>query len=374
VGRVKVAHIIADSDIGGAEMMLLKVLRNFKDEEYEHFVVSLKGIGAAGRMIRKEGFRVYALGATRINLAAPFIKLLYVLKKEKPRIVHNYLFPAEIVGRIASKIMRVPIVISSLRSVEIGGRWRERLLTATDFCVDRVTAVSRKVAEAHISKGTTRKSKISVIYNGVERREAGQKGRMKVRQAFGAGDDTFLLMTAGRLAEVKGHTFLFRALESLKNKGFDVKLLVVGGGKGGYRNNLEEEIAQRGLKEEVFLTGETQDMAGMFDASDAFVLPSLWEGMPNVLIEAMESGLPVVATRVGGVPEAVTDNASGLLVEPRDSGALSEAIERVIKDTQLRSRLARNAKNVIREKFDISGTVTGTKRLYEDLSTRYGTN
>jgi glycosyltransferase involved in cell wall biosynthesis len=371
--QIKIAHIITDLDIGGAEWMLIRTLRNFKNNRYEHFVISLLPRNSLCKEIEKEGFKVYLLNLSKKNFIASFIKLLYILKKEKPQIVHNYLFHADISGRIAARLTGVPIVISSLRNECIGGRWRERLLRMTDFCVNRVTAVSQNVADSHILKGTTKKNKMRIIYNGLEFKgdqDNNSKNTSYIRRDMNIGEDLFLLLTVANLELKKGHVFLFDALALLKEKGYRLKLLVVGYGKE--RKKLEGDIVSKGLADEIILAGKREDVQKLLVASDAFVLPSLWEGLPNALLEAMAAGLPVVATRVGGIPEVVTDNGTGLLVEPQNSDALAKAIERIMNEDELRRRLAQNAREYVRRNFDIKRTVAETDELYKELLGEHG--
>jgi len=369
MNRAKIAHIITDLDIGGAEAMLLKTLRNFKNNQYEHFVISLHPKkNSLRKEIEKEGFEVYSLNLSKKNFLFAFVRLLFILKKEKPKIVHNYLFHADLVGRIAARLMRVPIVISSLRNENIGGRLYERLLGMTDFCVDNVTAVSRNVADAHILKGTTKKDKIRIIYNGVELVDTHSESSPCIRKEMNIDDDVFLLLTIANLEAKKGHIFLFEALSILKEKGYRFKLLAVGSGRE--RKKLEDEIVNKGLEKEILLTGRREHISELLAASDAFVLPSLWEGLPNALLEAMAAGLPVIATKVGGIPEVIRDNETGLLVEPRDRSALAKAIERIMEDPELRRRLAENAKDYVRKNFDIKNTVMCLNELYEELLRR----
>lgn len=365
MNRIKIAHIITDLDIGGAEIMLFRTLCNASDK-YEHFVISLLSIGSVGNMIKKKGYKIYTLNLKRWNFPISFMKLILILKNERPHIVHNYLFHADILGRIAATIMRVPIVISSLRNENIGGRLRERILGMTDFCVDKVTAVSQNVAKTHISKGTTRKDKISVIYNGLELSDDRPTDISSLRQNMHIGNDSFILLTIASLEIKKGHIFLLNTVEILKGKGYNIMLIIVG--EGRERNRLEEEIINKRLNNEVILTGEKNNISELLSMSNLFILPSIWEGLPNALLEAMAAGLPVIATRVGGVPEVITDNETGLLVESKDSGALAEAIERMIKDGPLRERLAQRAKACVKKNFDIKNTVIATEKLYEELT------
>lgn len=371
LSKIKVAHIISDLDVGGAESMLVKTLRNFKSDRYEHFVISLHPQKNSLRgKIEKEGFKVYLLNIGIKNFILPLIKLISILKRERPQIVHSYLFHADIFGRIFARLTRVPVVISSLRNENIGGRLYEILLGVTDFCVDKVTAVSRNVADVHIAKGTTKKNKISVIYNGLELEDSSQKEASRIRRNLDIRDDLFLLLTIASLEPKKGHIFLFEALSMLKKEGCRFKLLVVGHGRE--KERLERKIANLGLENEVVLMGKRDDIQEILVASDAFVLPSIWEGLPNALLEAMAAGLPVIATRVGGIPEVITDSETGLLVETKDSNALAKAIERIAKEDGFSRRLAQNARDCVRRNFDIKKTVEQTEELYEELLREHG--
>jgi glycosyltransferase involved in cell wall biosynthesis len=370
--KLKVAHIITGLNTGGTEMMLLKVLRNASDR-YEHIVVSLLPIGRVGNMIRNEGFKVYALNLKMLKLPTSFIKLLSILKEERPHIVHSYLFHADLLGRIAAKVMRVPVVISSLRNENIGGRLRERLLGMTDFCVDKVTAVSQNVANAHVAKGITKEDKICIIYNGIELDCENLADIPTARRNLNiVGGGKWILLTIASLEIKKGHIFLFGALKTLKEKGYKIKLIAAGRGKEEER--LREEIVAQDLNGEVILAGEKDNIAELLSVSDVFVLPSLWEGLPNALLEAMVSGVPVVATRVGGVPEVVINDETGLLVEAKDSDALAVAIERLINNHELRQRLSQKAKEYVRKNFNIKAIVGQTEKLYDELLRNNGTD
>ena len=296
------------------------------------------------------------------------------MKKEKPQIVFNYLFHAEIFGRIAAKWTQVPIVFSFLRN-ESGYYDRKRnvflrkLLRVTDRYVDAFAAVCQKVADVHRDIIT---KEIRVIRNGLELKNGYPKDVAYVRQDLNIKNGSFLLITIASLKPKKGHTFLFDALKALKKKGYEFKLLVVGSGREEKR--LKKEIMDKGLENEVILTGERDDIPELLAASDAFVCPSLYEGLPSALLEAMEAGLPVIAIRVGGIPEAITDNETGLLIEPKDSRALTEAIVRIMKDTELRKRLGSNARDYVRKNFDIKRTVTEIRLLCEEYLIKSGKN
>ncbi|MFH0839972.1 MAG: glycosyltransferase [Candidatus Omnitrophota bacterium] len=364
--RIKIAHLITDLDIGGAELMLLKVLRNSDKELYDHLVISLKSRGKVAQGIESLGISVISLNMRWYNSPLCFFRLCGVLKKKKPDIVHNYLFHAEMAGRICGRMAGVPAIVSSLRSVKVGGAFREALLRITDGLVDGVTAVSKKVALEHVRKRTTKENKIKVVYNGLEfdnRKAGNNKDELRKKAGIVPGD--FLIMSVGNLRPVKGYSFIFDAVKALQKKGEDVKLVIVG--DGSYKKTLEADLANKGISDKVVFAGEREDVSDFLSMADAFVMASLWEGMPNALLEAMLAGLPVITTKVGGIPEVVCDNENGILVEPKDGRALAEAIERIIKNEVLRKRLGENAKSYIKENFDIKRTVAETEKLYGEL-------
>lgn len=364
--KARIMHVITDLDIGGAELMLLKVLRNSDLNLYDHLVVSLKTRGKVAKGIEDAGFRVIGLGMKWYNFPLCLWRLYRILRKEKPDIVHNYLFHAELSGRICGRMAGVPVIISSLRSVDVGSDFRRLLLRLTDNLVDAVTAVSEKVAHEHINNRTTKREKMKVIYNGLEPdREEGKGNKDELKRRMGIPPSDCLALSIGSLRPAKGYSFAFDAVKMLKERGRDVRLLILGG--GSYKKNLEAEARDKGIRDKVMFGGEREDTSVFLNMADVFVMASLWEGLPNSLLEAMQAGLPVVATKVGGIPEVVTDNENGLLVDPKDGKGLADAIERIIKDDVLRSRVAQNAKSYVKEKFDIRKTAAETERLYGEL-------
>ncbi|MBU4377317.1 MAG: glycosyltransferase, partial [Candidatus Omnitrophica bacterium] len=244
--RIKIAHLITDLDIGGAELMLLKVLRNSDRKLYDHFVISLKSKGKVAKGIEDIGVWVINLDVKWYNFPLGLIKLCAILKKEKPAILHNYLFHADLAGRICGRISGVPAIVSSLRSVDVGSGFREILLRTTDGLVDAVTAVSKKVAQEHINKRTTKEAKVRIIYNGLELDNSNKSGRKdELRGKEGIAPGEFLILSVGNLRPVKGYSFIFDAVKVLQEKVKDVKLVIVGG--GDYKKALEAEITHKGV-------------------------------------------------------------------------------------------------------------------------------
>ncbi len=369
--KIKIAHLITDLDIGGTELMLLKVLRNSDKKLYDHLVISLKSEGKVAKGIEALGIRVISLNVKWYNFPLCFMRLCRILRKEKPDIVHNYLFHAEMAGRLCGKMAGVPVIISSLRSVNVGSDLRQFFLKITDGLVNGVTAVSKKVAEEHIGRQTTKKDKIRVIYNGLEVDKAvAMENKNELKRRIGVPLTSYVVLSVGNLRPVKGYSFIFEALEMLLSKGKDVKLLIVG--DGSYKRNLEIELQDKGISENVIFAGEKEELSDFLNMADTFVMASLWEGLPNSLLEAMAAGLPIIATKVGGIPEVVDDNENGLLIDPKDSKALAQAIERMISDKEFAMRLSNNAQKFVRDNFGIERTVKDLDSLYTELLKKYG--
>ena len=168
----------------------------------------------------------------------------------------------------------------------------------------------------------------------------------------------------GRLVPQKGHRYFLLALKELLTQ-IKTKSLIVG--SGPLESKLKELTKSLGLGNSVIFTGFRQDITNILQETDILVMPSLREGLPMILLEAMATGVPVIAARVGGIPEIIIDAETGLLVNPKDTLGLSRAIKRLIEDKDLRLRLSNNAKKMIDSEFNISNMVNKTESLYEGV-------
>jgi len=169
----------------------------------------------------------------------------------------------------------------------------------------------------------------------------------------------------GRLAPEKGLIHLIRAVARLRQEMPEVLTLLAG--EGDLRGALESEIRSLGLKSQVLFLGARSDVPALMRLFDVFALPSLREGMPLVLLEAMAASVPIVATSVGGNPEVVRHGATGLLVPPADPDALAAALRRVLSSKELRSEYAAEASRVFEERFTLRRTISSYQTIYEEL-------
>jgi glycosyltransferase involved in cell wall biosynthesis len=234
--------------------------------------------------------------------------------------------------------------------------------------VDHLVMVSEAQRRTYEKIGVAAE-RMSTVPNGIRPRGPGA-GRSAARAALGLDPDQPVVLTVGRLTVMKGHRYLLDAVPGLARLVPDVAVVVLGTG------HLQAELAAQaealGVADRVHLAGHRPDARMLLDAADVFVLPSRHEGMPLVLLEAMDAGLPVVATRVIGSEEVVVDGETGLLVRPRDPAALEAALARLLADDDLRERYGRAGRARFVEGFTSARMAADTLAVYDRVLARAG--
>jgi glycosyltransferase involved in cell wall biosynthesis len=352
--------------VGGAEEMVLNLVRHLPPR-FEPMVTSIGQAGPIGEEIRRTGVPFAELGLTPgMRRPLDVLRLERHLRDRQPTIVHTFLLTASLYGRAAAIMASVPIVIGT--EVNIYERKRahhsvtERLLMAG---TDAVVASAESVKEFYTQQVGADPAKVEVIYNAVDwSRLETTTTRAALRASMGVPPDARVAGIIARLTEQKGHRVLFDALagnEALRQ----LHLVVVGGGE--LEADLRARVADLGLTARVHFAGPRRDLGDLLASWDLFVMSSFWEGLPLSLVLAMGAGLPVVSTRVAGIPEVVRDDETGLLVEPGDSVALGAAIARVVTDPALRARLGEAARAFVWPRFGADGYVNSIVGLYDRL-------
>lgn len=266
-------------------------------------------------------------------------------------------------GARAARAAGVPAVVETLHMPWMmrSPRKREAFFASLD-AVDRLIVVSeaQRATYERIGVPTTR---MRTVPNGVVPREVGY-GRDSARRQLGVNRRQPVVMTVGRLAVQKGHRHLVDALPQLLTRWPDLVAVIVG--NGHLREVLEGQAARLGVGHALRLVGHRTDARGLLDAADVFVLPSRQEGMPMAALEAMDAGLPVVATRVTGTSEVVADGVTGRLVRPGDSRAIANAIATLLADETLRRRFGDAGRKLYRERFTAERMTDETLAVYAE--------
>jgi sugar transferase (PEP-CTERM/EpsH1 system associated) len=366
--KINILQLMTDSKIGGAEKVVLELAKRLNKDKFSVIICCLTEEGPIFNEAKKENIRIFALGIRNKFCFLRAFKLFKLLKDEKIDILQSHLFHANLLGRILGRIAGVRILISTEHIMGLESRPRIWLNKLTSFLVDRYIAISFGVADFLSAEAGISPLKITVVQNGIDLdKYAGVslQDSDNLRASLGFGPADKVIGTVARLHKQKGHIFLLWAAKNVIRAAPDAKLLIVG--DGPLRSGLENMAVNLGIKNNVIFSGFRDDIAGIMRAIDLFVLPSLWEGLPLTILEAMAAKKPVIATKVGGVAEIVEDGITGVLVKPRDPNALAGAIIKLISDNQLREKMGDAGWRNFNEHFNAERMVRETEILYEML-------
>jgi glycosyltransferase involved in cell wall biosynthesis len=361
-----ILHLIETSGPGGAEKMLINLVESLEPASYTSLIGLMKD-GWLRRVLSDLGYETLILPHTR-SIDFEFVRnLISVIKGKNIDLMHAHEFAMNTLGSLASLTTRVPIVATVHGKNYYGEKWRRRLAYRWVSRQSRMVAVSEDIAEflAH-EIGISRRN-IMTIHNGIRTDLFlnDDSARARYRSLFRLNEGQPLIGTVGSLYPVKGHTYLLNALAIVKRSVKDVKAVIVG--RGFLLDQLIAEATSLGLGGDVEFLGFREDIPMLIQAMDIFVLPSLSEGHPLALLEAMASQKPVVATDVGGLREVVQDGKVGILVPRKDPQALAEKIIMLIKNKELAQEMAIAGRIRSVNVFDIKNTVKKYTDIYNQL-------
>jgi len=365
-----ILHLIDGFRIGGAEVNLLEQIRELKKQGFRQAVCSFDDIGSLRPEYERLGLPLHIIKRGHRFDPRVFYQLYCIMRRDRYRLVQTALFYADVVGVITAAAAGISARIS-VETASHGNRFfrplhRHVMYRLAMKFVSRIVAVSREVKQSLIAREKIPTECIEVIPNAVDMSsfDIGDADDT-LKESIGITGRYPLLVTVARLDEVKGHTVLISALRLFKKK--FPRFISVFIGDGPLRRRLEKEVKDAGLEEHIIFLGFRQDIAKLLPFFDIFVLPSLSEGLPNSVLEAMASGLPVVASAVGGIPEAVTDGYNGRTVPPSDPDSLAEALSGVAGDRKVCMEMGRRGKAVIAGHYSLQAQIESFIRLYESI-------
>jgi len=362
VRKKRVLYIIENLSRGGAERVVVDLAQNIDRRRFEPYVCCLREEGVLAAELKSAGVPVFALHKRRAIDLLMLRRLRRKIREIGADIVHTHLFTANTWGRIAARLAGVPRIIASEHSAD-AGRDRVRLLVDRVLAKysDAIIAKADAVAEFCRRRIGVNGEKVHVVPNGVDLSKFGTASRFDVRAEMNVSEDAILVAAVGRLAPEKDYSNLINAAAAASSEVENLALWIIG--SGPLERRLKDEADERGLDGIVDFLGGRDDVPRLLAAPDIFVLSSKREGMPLSLLEAMASGMAVVATDAGGCGEVVENGYNGLLVPPESAEALSKAIVELARDPHARARLGRNALQTVRV-YDMENTVGRIERIY----------
>ncbi len=369
---LNVLQLIPTLDRSGAEKQMVLLAKGLPRDRFRVEVAALTRLGPLKAELDEAGVPVTLIGKRFKVDPLALGRLTRFLKEKRFDVVQTWIYAADTYGRVAAHQAKVPVVVTSEMAVDL---WKGRSELAVDRFLarwtDRVMGNSNAVV-AFYQKAGIPAEKLAMIPSGIGSEEPPAVDPAEVRAGLGLSVDAPLVLFVGRLAEQKGVDTLISALDLLQHVRPDVRALIVG--EGPLRPRLEETARAFRLFEDrrVSFLGHREDVPRLLAAADLLVLPSLYEGLPNVVLEAMRFRKPVVATAAPGTTEVVEDGVTGLLVPLRDPPALTQAIRRVIEDPELARGLGEAGRARVEAEFGVTLMVERFASLYEQLAREKG--
>lgn len=374
----KVLHVIDSLGKGGAEKLLYETLKNWKSPNWEFEVACLHKPEPYGPQISQLNIPVKVLSASKYNLYKIIVHLFQLLKREKWDIIHCHL--------IASTIL-VPLIARFTSSAKIlihdhcGGLYTpgkidwlyRRILLPLEKQLWRklfIICVSDFVARYNREIRQISAERIKVLVNAIDLNNypgTSTQVQKRLREQWGS-EKAVIIGYVGRLIRYKGVDLLISAFKNLVTEFPDIRLVIIGDGRE--LKSLQRQAAQLGIKDLVIFLGYQANVAEYLPAFDIFVLPSRWETYGLAALEAMASGIPVVATKVGGLPEFIQDKVNGLLVPPEDVKALTEAIKFCIQHSETARTMALEGQKKVRAEHSIENYVCKLEQIYREILNR----
>jgi glycosyltransferase involved in cell wall biosynthesis len=383
---VRVVRVIARLNMGGPALHVAYLTAGLRERGYDTTLVAgslARGEDSMEYVTRELGIEVESLPALHREIALwrdalAVVRLAALIRRVRPQIVHTHTAKAGAVGRLAAVLAgdaRPPIVVHTFHGHVLRGyfdpvrsfgfRLLERRLAGLSTAL---VAVSPEVRDDLVRLGVAPREKFTVVRVGIEledRVAPEANGRVETRRLMGIPPERFTVGWIGRMTAVKRTDDVLLAFRALRERGVEATLCMVGDGPD--RGEVERRAHDLGIMRDTLFLGYQEDVAPFYAAFDAMVLASGNEGTPVSAIEALAAGRPVVATRVGGVPDVVRDGEDGFLVETGAVDAIAEALGRLAADPSLRQRLGESGRARVLPRYSVERLIDDVDRLYRSL-------
>ena len=368
----KIFYLVDSFNIGGTETQAVELARRMDPQKYDVTLACL----------RKEGPLLERLNGSTVNVVEfhpkggidsptglyQLARMVAYLRRGSFDVIHAHDLWSNMIGLVAGKLAGVPVIVTSQRDLshlEWYQSSRKKWLRRAQNASSAVLANARMIREGLVAEEGLAPDRVRVIYNGVDldRFHSSPSTRAKL---FPGMERARLIVLVGNMhTDVKGQPTLIAAAPAVVSRFPQAHFVLVG--DGAKRAAFEEAAQAAGLDTKFMFLGRRNDVPDILAACDIAVLPSAAEGMPNAVLEYMAAGLPVVASAVGGNLEVIADGATGLLVPAGDASVLGQALSRLLADDVMALRLARNARELVEQRFSFERLTREVGALYEEL-------
>jgi sugar transferase (PEP-CTERM/EpsH1 system associated) len=367
--KIRVVHVLNSFGLGGLENGVVNVINGTDAHRFDHSVCCIRQSGESARRLKRNDVRIDELNQSAGFTPTLPLRLAGLFRRLKPHVVHTRNWGA-VDGIVGGRLARVPVVVHGEHGRDIGdpdgsNRKRNLLRQGLFLGVDRCVTVSAELKDWLVTTVGVPARKVHTIPNGVDIDRFKPRGGAAGRRGLGIGEDEIVVGTVGRLDPIKDYPTLLGAFSRLAARHERLRLVMVGDGPA--REALTAQCRELKLEERVSFLGARDDVPELLEAMDLFVLTSLAEGASNTILEAMSTGVPVVATRVGGSPELVADGETGFLVPRRDVAGLTAAMDRYVGNPAMMRRHGEAARERIVSRYSLGGMLSNYESLYTDL-------
>ena len=362
---IKVCYIITSLGKGGAERQLFELIKGINRNKFSPLVISLSEGGYWKEKIQALGIQTIGLRRKKNKEFSRLYKLIKLLRTTKADIVHTYMFSANTYGRIAAIILKVPIIISSERNISEKGKDKKGYEIIIDrflaFFTHQIICNSFSCSSSLTKQYSIKKEKVVTIQNGIDisnysfNRYGSQNLSIKT------------IGTVGRLEYQKNQKCFLAMAKIVLEKSNNMNLKFLIAGKGQLLSRLKVYAKELEIEKNVNFLGEVCQINELYKNLDIFVLTSHFEGLPNVVMEAMASSLPVVAVNVGGAQELIRENITGFLCSPDNAKELADKVDYLITNQKEAKEMGINGRDYIKNNFGINKMVQLTEETYKHL-------
>lgn len=366
---MRLLFVITGTGRGGAETQVVTLANHFKERGYEVGLISLLPPMDFSGELQRKGIRFDSLQMKRGRPSIlALLRFIWMVRRYRPELIHSHMVHANLLARLGRIFYgKIPLV-NTAHSIFEGGKSREIAYRLSDRMCDRFTIISEAARERYVKVGAAPPHRIITVPNGVDttrfRRDA--KKRSQIREELNV-ENHFVWLAVGRFEAVKAYDLMLRAFASALERSPESVLLIAG--NGPLLDQMVAFAGELGIASNVRFLGKREDVHELMSAADSFVLCSLYEGMPMVLLEAASCELPAVATSVGGNPEVIVRGKTGLLVDPCDAQELSKGMMMLMKMPEnKRAEMGSEARKYVLEKYSLEKVADDWEAIYSRVA------